>query len=173
MRLFLLIPFACLLLLAACATLSEDACRAGDWSAIGARDGAAGRSPSWIANHSEACADYGIAPDRAEWEAGRQEGLLLYCRPERAWREGAAGRRLNDVCPAGDLRTLYRANDRGLVHHRLERQIDHAEDRIRDIDRLLRDLPPDDPRRGTLVAERARLRLERLTLRTEQRLYTL
>ena len=62
-----------LLALASCASLSEEACRAGDWRGIGFRDGAAGRADSFVARHAKACADVGVTPDLDEWRAGRAE----------------------------------------------------------------------------------------------------
>ena len=136
-----------LLALAACATLSEDQCRSGDWQAIGARDGADGRTPDYIQKHAKACLDYGIAPDPVLWEKGRQQGLPLYCRPANAWEEGADGRRLSPVCPASQTAELQRANWRGLTYHRIGQDIAEAE---REIDRTSANwhrLSPEDPSR--------------------------
>jgi hypothetical protein len=91
---------AVLAALAACASLSEDACRAGDWRGIGLRDGAAGRADGYVANHAEACAEIGVIPDIVAWGAGRAEGLTLYCTPQNAFDIAARGSRINAVCPA-------------------------------------------------------------------------
>ena len=124
MRYLVLLP---LLALAACATLSEEQCRQGDWHAIGQADGANGRTPDYLAKHAKACADYGIAPDAALWEKGRRQDLPLYCRPARAWDEGADGRRLSPVCPPEGLAELQRANRDGLIYHRIGEDIAEAE----------------------------------------------
>lgn len=156
------------LVLAACATLDEEACREGNWAEIGRVDGASGRSPAFVEQHAEACAGYGIAPDRAAWEAGRQEGLRLYCTERNAWKEGARGIHLRNVCPVADEARLLRANDRGLNWHWIGRDIDDAERRISEINRALATLPDGDPARAGLVAERSRLRLEILRLRARR-----
>lgn len=166
--------FALLLLflpLAACATLDEDECRAADWEAIGKADGANGRTPDWIEKHARACNQYGIAPVRATWERGRQQGLPLYCTPHRAWEEGADGRRLSPVCPAAETSNLQRINFRGRTYHRIGQDIAEAEREISRINAALSDLATNSPDRGSLVAERASLRLEILTLRAERALY--
>ena len=169
MRILFLI--AALAALSACATLSEEECRAGNWTDIGLRDGADGREPDHLSRHAKACADYGIAPDAALWEEGRQAGIPLYCRPERAWREGADGRRLTSVCIGPDLPGLQRANQRGLTYHRIGQDIDEAERQISRINSAFGHpaLPPED--RNALLAERASLRLEIAGLRAERLLY--
>ena len=160
-----------LLPLAACATLSEDQCREGDWYAIGLNDGADGRSPDFIRNHAKACADYGVMPDRSLWEKGRQEGLALYCRPSRAWKEGARGRHLKPVCPPEIVPRLERANWRGLTYHRIGEDINDAERDISQINSELANLPADDPARGSLLSRRAYLRLQIVTLRAQRAHY--
>ena len=163
----LLAPF----LLAACATLSEDECRAGNWYDIGREDGADGRRSDFIIQHAKACNKIGIAPVRAEWEQGRQEGLLIYCRPRRAYEEGTRGRRLSPVCPVEDLAELERANKRGLIWYRIGQDISQAKSDIRQINAQLASLAADDPSRASLIGERASLRLEIITLRAERNLY--
>ena len=73
---FLLFALA---LLAACATLNEDQCRAGNWYDIGVRDGANGRSLDFILQHAKACNEFGIAPKAgtlARGARGRAEAIL-------------------------------------------------------------------------------------------------
>lgn len=166
MRIFLLcLPF---LALAACASLSEDECRAGNWYGIGKEDGANGRQSSFVEQHSKACADFGIAPDRKAWARGRADGLPLYCTPRRAFEEGRRGKHLSPVCPASQLAELERANDKGLRLNRIELEIREIEGDIRDINSELARLPAGDPSRASLISERSFLRLELLTLRTER-----
>jgi hypothetical protein len=159
------------LLLVACATISEDQCRAGDWRAIGQKDGSNGRREDFILQHAKACNKIGVAPVRADWEKGRQEGLKLYCRPRRAYEEGARGKRLSPVCPLDALAQLERANDRGLRWHRIGRDISEAQNEIARINSALARMEPDDPSRSALLSDRAFLRLEIVTLRAERGLY--
>ena len=170
-RMRYLVLFFASFLLAACATLSEDQCREGDWYAIGLADGADGRRADFIIQHAKACNKIGIAPVRADWEEGRQAGLPLYCRPRRAYDEGARGRRLSPVCPAQDLARLERANTRGLRWYRIGQDISEAQNEIRRINSHLASLAADDTSRASLISERASLRLEIITLRAERNLY--
>lgn len=160
-----------LVVLAACASLSEDTCRGGDWEQIGFQDGTRGSSPDRIFRHARACNDYGIAPNKTLWEKGRTEGLKLYCTPRVAYEEGADGDRLRPVCPLAERPPLLEQNERGLTWYRLDRDIDEAERRISRIGSLMHDLAEDDSTRATLTAERLLLRLEISRLRAEQRRY--
>lgn len=160
-----------LLTLAACASLSEDSCRAGDWEQIGFQDGARGSSPDRIFQHARACNDYGIAPNKTLWEKGREEGLKLYCTPRMAYEEGADGDRLRPVCPLAERPPLLTQNERGLTWYRLGRDIDDAERRISQIGSIMHDLDETDATRASLTAERLLLRLEISRLRAEQRRY--
>ena len=159
---------AALLGLASCATLSEDACREGDWSQIGFRDGTNGRSADFIVQHAKACSRYEIAVNQSKWEAGRQQGLKTYCTRSNAYREGRHGRRLRSVCPADLQGSLEVANERGLIWHDIGRDIASAEREIRSINRQLSTLPADDPSRSALISQRAHLRFEIMHLRARR-----
>lgn len=156
--------FAALALLSACATLSEDQCRAGNWYDIGVRDGANGRSPDFIFEHAEACNEFGIAPKAAPWREGRKEGLKQYCTTRNAYRIGQRGQHLNAVC-RGDTSRLEAANYRGMRWHDLEQRIRDAESDIAQINSDLAAMAADDPRRGRLISERSLLRLDILQYR--------
>jgi len=171
MRYALILSLVLPMLLAACATLDENACRTGDWQSIGQHDGAAGRTSDYVANHAKACGKYGISPNITAWEAGRQQGLPLYCTPRRAWEEGARGHSIRNVCPAADLANLERQNRRGLTWYRIGRDIDDSEREISRINHELAGLAPDDPSRPALYSERAALRLDIVTSHAEQLLY--
>ena len=158
--------------LGACATLSEDACRSGDWFSIGVADGAKGRLPGFLTNHAEACARYGVAPDRATWEQGRRQGLRTYCTPEVVYEEGTRGRQLSPVCPASDLERLRFAHETGRQYWRIDQEIGRLERDILDINDAVRRLGPDDGAiRGDLLLEELRLRNRIARLRAEQRRY--
>ncbi len=165
---FLLPAVLLLPLLSACASLSEDQCRAGDWETVGLRDGAEGRTPDYLRTHARACNEYGVAPVRSEWERGRQIGLRTYCTPRRAWEEGADGHRLSPVCPAELEPELRRANARGLDLHEVEEDIDRAESDISHLHRALASLPAGDARRAAIQSEIGTLRLRVLRLRAER-----
>lgn len=160
-----------LVLLAGCATLSENECRSGNWYEIGREDGAEGRKSDFILQHAKACNEFGIQPSGPEWRRGREEGLKLYCTPRSAYRVGQRGRHLSPVCPAAKMAELERANAEGLMYHRIEQEIAEIQRDISQINAEIARLPADDPSRGSLISERGFLRLELLSLRTERARY--
>ena len=168
----IVLALGALVVLASCASLSETQCRSGDWERIGLRDGADGRSPDFIATNADACADYGITPDVAAWEAGRQEGLKLYCTPSRAYDRGVDGFTFREeVCPAEMQTTLSRANRSGLRLHEIEDDISDTRREILHVESRLAKLPDDDPTRATLLRELSFLRLALMQLRTSRLRY--
>lgn len=99
------------MLLGSCATMSAEQCQAGDWSGQGYADGVAGLAMSRLNDHAEACAKHGITPDAAAYGAGREQGLIQYCRPDRGFREGRTGSGYAGVCPSyleADFLPAYR-----------------------------------------------------------------
>lgn len=101
----LLLAFAALFLtawLAGCATLTKSQCETGDWRGIGVSDGMHGYATSRFDEHVKACAEHGITPSRQLYDAGHAEGLMVYCRLDRAADEGLANRPNYLVC-TGEL----------------------------------------------------------------------
>ena len=88
-----------LVALGGCASLSEEECALSDWHTIGFEDGSRGYPAERIGDHRKACAKHGYVPDFAAWEAGRNEGLALYCQPARGFNLGSAGGQYQGVCP--------------------------------------------------------------------------
>lgn len=130
----LLLPLFALL---SCASISEEQCRAGDWQAIGQRDGQAGRSLDYINNHFKACAEVGVTPNQSEWQAGRQQGLPVYCTPENAYDLGRDGNSVNNVCPVSQERMLARANSWGQDYYEIGQKIDELKSERRQLEKLL------------------------------------
>ncbi|OUS07525.1 hypothetical protein A9Q96_06345 [Rhodobacterales bacterium 52_120_T64] len=119
--------------LMSCASLSEEACRSGDWGAIGYNDGVRGRAENYISEHREACGEYGIAPNTAVWLRSRIEGLKQYCTPDNAYSVGRHGSELNNVCPTNQSSDLRLANFFGLRYYEIGREIDALDDEVDDI----------------------------------------
>lgn len=99
------------LLLAGCASLSQEQCEHGDWFSIGQGDGNSGKWASRIAKHNHACEEYGIEINRAEYMRGWNDGIRNYCTAASGFSLGKRGEEYNRVCPAGlelDFVTGYR-----------------------------------------------------------------
>lgn len=86
--------------LTGCAGMSEQACLSTDWQTVGFEDGVAGRSPATISRYRQSCADYGIAPDLAEYRAGHDAGIQTFCRAGNGFEVGRSGYQYSGVCPA-------------------------------------------------------------------------
>jgi hypothetical protein len=86
-----------MILLASCATLSEDECKSSDWYSLGLQNGKAGSN--LLSGHTKACAEYGISPDISKYNKGMEQGLISYCTAENGYREGVAGKSYQQVCP--------------------------------------------------------------------------
>lgn len=137
MKLPLFAAGAALLALAACDPISEDECRAGNWSALGLADGQAGRPESRFDDYVEICRGIGVEPDRRTYSLARQTGLQSYCTPDVAFDRGLQGRGIGTVCPADFMPALQEANRRGQKVHdarddikAFDEAIEDAEDRI-------------------------------------------
>ena len=158
--------------LAACASLSEDQCRAGDWRGIGFADGAQGRSPDHIARHQKACAGIGVTPDLQAWLAGRQEGLQRYCTPATAYRVGRNGQSIAPYCSAAQLASMRPAHDQGRAYYQIGQDISAERDALAEVDYILRRLPADaGAERARLYAERSRIERRLSMLESRQRRY--
>ena len=119
-----LVVLGSIYLLSACATLSKQECRVGDWQVIGYNDGIAGYAADRLASHTKACAKVSITPNYQLWERGRELGLKQYCTVTNAYNVGRRGRELNNVCPITIVNTLQSANKKGLDYYALDSQLD-------------------------------------------------
>ena len=86
--------------LGGCASMSSEECAASDWTAIGYEDGSRGYTSDAFANHRKACAKHGYTADFSAYQAGREQGLVEFCQPSRAFTLGANGGRYYGVCAA-------------------------------------------------------------------------
>lgn len=156
-----LIIVSALLILQGCASLSEKECMTANWYEQGYRDGRNGQPASRIEDHREACFKVGVVPDPAQYAKGRAGGVLEYCTPENALREGRNGKPYRNACPVhleGQFLNYHQAGYRvyQAVEHvnylnrqsqQLERKLDKEKDdkkrrrireELRDLDRNLR-----------------------------------
>lgn len=116
-----------LLVLSACASLSEEECLAADWYTIGVEDGAKGQPMQRIGAHRKACAEVGVQPDMDRYSQGRDFGLQSFCTRERGYREGEAGRSYNGVCPPHLEGTFMQGYLAGQEKYRIKQDIRRLE----------------------------------------------
>ena len=120
-----------------------------------------GRGPGRLEAHRRACELAGVTPDARAWEAGRQEGLRLYCRPAKAYEVAREGRAIQPGCTAAELTRMQPAYDWGRAYWQLELQ-------RRDI---IDDLRDSRYGAGTLPGPRFALILELQSIERRQRRY--
>jgi uncharacterized protein YhaN len=91
-----------LMALAACETgppMTPAQCQVADWAQVGFQDGAQGRPPERFAALEQACAAAGLPANGAAYMAGRRDGLMDFCQPDRGFRLGLSGAGYGGVCP--------------------------------------------------------------------------
>lgn len=174
---------AAMLALSGCATMSEDQCLAGDWGGKGLEDGRHGYDMSRLEEHTKACAKFGVAAEPAVYYAAREQGLIDYCRPDTAFREGARGNTYRGVCPAEaeadflpaytDGRRLHAAteaadNARSNLNS-LDGRIDSLEDKLRDKERELSQDGLTDDQRSQIRSRISEVRGELRDARRDRR----
>lgn len=81
------------------ATLDREDCLKGDWETLGLQDGLAGKTVGELNLHKQACLEYGITPNQKQYMAGREKGLVEYCKIENAVTTGLNGQLYQSVCP--------------------------------------------------------------------------
>jgi hypothetical protein len=90
-------------LVAACETVPAEqraaACQATDWYSYGLNDGVLGVASGQRVKQFADCTELGHPADVAAYQAGRAEGLALYCTVENGYDIGYGGRPYRDVCP--------------------------------------------------------------------------
>lgn len=130
--------------LSGCATLSQEECMVADWYSIGFEDGAQGRQAGYLANHREACAEYGVAPDLSAYQSGRDQGLDTYCNYDNGYALGAGGGTYRGVCPARLEKMFLDGFNRGRDLYTLKQEakkirqeISSAETEIKTLDELI------------------------------------
>jgi hypothetical protein len=163
-------------LLGSCASVSQEECLAGNWAAIGERDGRQGQVPATIlARHDSACARVDVTPDRSQWQQGYDRGLAQYCTPSGGLEAGRAGRPYRNVCPASAEPRFLDGFELGRAGHRAEERVRSTEREISQLQSRRRSLLSEDgedadARRreaGLIQSELGMLRLELLAARNE------
>jgi hypothetical protein len=139
-------------LLAACATLNESECRAGDWRQLGYVDGLKGYGQPRLADHRKACARYGIVPDTTAWQLGYAQGQARYCTPRSGYEQGRDGKGYANVCPPATDGGFRPAWEDGRRVAALLSTLNEIDNRLREIGNTL----AEDDRRSAVYLDAAR-----------------
>ncbi len=114
------------LVMSGCASMSSDECMTADWKAVGYEDGALGYTTEQFSKHRKACASHGVTPSFADYQAGREGGLVEYCQPGRGFDVGARGGRYYGVCSVNLEPDFLDAYNAGHHLYTLRSRVDHA-----------------------------------------------
>ena len=116
-------------LCAGCAShsLTQNQCVAGDWQTVGHRDGQSGLSSTSLLTHQDACGEFGVIPDRTQYLAGWNQGVLSYCRADNGFALGEQGSSYNDVCPTGLRGEFLGSYDQGRELYVARRDVQQLE----------------------------------------------
>jgi len=150
------------LMLSGCVSMTETQCQVADWQRVGFADGASGLPESRLADYRNDCAKVGIEPDAQAYRQGWDAGIVRFCTPANAWREGTLGHfQVGAVCRAqADAERFNYYLQAGLELHRTNEKIRANNREIRHLQALLDAATNDD--------DKKRLRLELQTLDWEQ-----
>lgn len=152
------------LLLAGCASMSEDQCRRANWYEQGRSDGRDGQNDARIEAHREACAKAGVAPEVERWRAGWREGVRSYCTPQSAWDAGKHDRSYRGACRELDEPAFLRWYRAGKDVYKTRQQRDANRAEIDKLEAQLKKTDKEDERKAlrdklrNLDEEQGRLR---------------
>jgi hypothetical protein len=156
-------------LLGGCATLSETECRSSDWYDIGFRDGRNGEPQDRISRHAGACADHGVAPDRARYLEGHEAGLTHYCTQHNGLRAGESGSTYQGVCSLGEEDAFLSGYQVGHALYRARSRLSAIDHEIQGLDKSIADEETEKKELATLIYRRVQLEGERGATREELR----
>lgn len=111
-------------LLASCASFSEEECQFSDWAVLGERDGVNGATLDRYQFYVRECGRYGIEPDVDAYRAGRQIGLRSFCTPGGVYAAGLRGQGAPELC--GNAPELVRIHRVTSAYSRAERNLSQA-----------------------------------------------
>lgn len=124
--------------LGGCASISKSECLSANWEDVGVRDGANGRGEEYLIQHSKACAEVNVTPDRESWLKGRDRGLERFCVPQRAYQAGEYGGGFDvGICRGFDEERLSNAYERGRDVYRISQDINSLNNEINSVRNLL------------------------------------
>jgi hypothetical protein len=118
------------LVMSGCASMNSDECMTADWNAVGYEDGARGYTTEQFSKHRKACASHGVTPSFADYQAGREKGLVEFCQPGRGFDVGASGSGYNGVCSVNLEPDFLDAYNAGRHLHTLRSNVNYASSSI-------------------------------------------
>ncbi|MGZ3788404.1 MAG: DUF2799 domain-containing protein [Bacteriovorax sp.] len=94
----ILFSLATLFLLTSCASMNLEKCKSANWEVYGQSD-ASSRHANLFDQYAEECREFGVTPNRAQYEAGFKRGLDELCTFQNGYLIGNEGAELPRICP--------------------------------------------------------------------------
>jgi len=117
-------------LLTSCAVMSEKQCLHADWRSVGYLDGINGKTLALLSERADACAKHGIALNRNDYLAGRDNGLDRFCTYENGLRFGESSSDYLGQCVNRDEDTFMAGYHIGTTTYKLRSAADRLSSRI-------------------------------------------
>ncbi|EPJ45735.1 MAG: hypothetical protein OFPI_35960 [Osedax symbiont Rs2] len=155
-----LLSLGSILLLSGCASMNQSECISADWSKVGYENALSGKKGSYVAKHTEACAEYAITPQFAEYQRGWNQGINKFCTAQFAWKYASDGRYYHDTCSAESEAVFLPAYKLGKELRLKQREIERLNS---DLEKLFDELVADKvtkEKRLAIASERKNLQLE-------------
>lgn len=119
------------MLMNGCAVISEEACPGTDWYQKGMADGSVGYTASRIDAYVQVCSRVGVVVDVDAYYRGREQGLSIYCTPQRGHEEGLRGAPYRQVCPPPKETGFLQAYQHGRSIYDARQSLQRLESEIR------------------------------------------
>lgn len=156
-----------MLLLSACANMSQADCETADWEAIGYEDGVSGYRDSQIAQHRQECSKHGITPDLQKYLAGHNEGTKKYCTKTNGFFLGTKGNTYNRNCPDSLVSGFLEGMADGKILYTSQRAMNSAEDALDSLYMRIENFEEVIADKNELMIADGLVRAERLELRQQ------
>ena len=127
-----------MVMLGACASISEEQCLAGDWQELGFEDGTKGANIDRVHKYTNVCAEHGVSVQANLYSKGYEQGLPLYCTHRRGLNSGTNGSSFNQAC-TGFIH-YEQAYSQGRVVYEIEREYAYLLDEYESLSRKFYEL---------------------------------
>ena len=167
MKTLKIVTISLILTTTGCASLSREDCLYGDWFGIGITDGREGAIASNFVRHQDACRSHGVEPDKAQYLAGREQGLQQYCQLDNAIDIGLRGIRYQSVCPTALDVAMRRYNDTAYQVYQQRKSLKDLDEPLASKEKSLQDKKLSDKARQVIRDEIRSLDRKRPYLRDD------
>lgn len=151
---------AVFVMLSGCAVMSVEECQNANWSAVGEKDGMAGRS-NRMGSYEKACLKGNIQPNQMLYQEGYRKGLEYYCQPSIIFNASLNGAGDYGVCPHERHANLAPFHRVAADYYQARKQKDELFDELERYQKYLLDRDLSKEQREQYRKRLAELRIQR------------